>query len=372
MRTLTEISEDLFWQEPAKSYAKILANDDWLFRNPYSDGLIAAKYKPLDALARHPDMQAVNRQQRGAIRAADGPTSRMLIEHPHFLNEPRHAPLRRQAFKMLNGPGVAALSELVMQVANAKSATLTDRQNDLVEQYTKQIAAEVWSILLTGEPSHGAFLAKNSRPIGKLMAFETTKSDIVAADRGSQALLAWAIDLGTLDGPEMAAAMSFDAIDGAAGMASNAIWLLLERPDLWAELALDRALIGPFVQEAIRLVPSVLGLDRSPVKTLVVNDRQITAGTNVLFLNSVGNRDPEIFRSPNQIDLHRNAPKALSFGAGPRACAGRTLARLAAEASITALIDRYAQIELVEDVDWGPPGQLRTPKSLMCRMVVRK
>ena len=372
MKPLHQITEASFWTTPATCYQSILSQEDWLFANPYSSGLVATQYGPIERLARHPAMQAVNRANRGGGRARDGATSHMLSQHPNFQNEPEHAETRKTAIGILSGAGPRHLADLAGKIAAGHALALTEggapARCDLVQHYAARIAAETWSIFLTGTPEHAAFLAQNATAIAKLMAFATTPADIARADTGSAALMSWAAAQPLQGPPGLTAAMTFDAIDGAAGLTSNALWLLTTTPGLWQKLAANGGLIPPFMAEAARLVPNVLGLERCPVEDISLAGQTLPAGTNVLLLNAVGNRDPRVFRSPDHLDLHRNGPRDLSFGFGARSCAGRMLARLVAQSAVAALLDACASATLVEPVDWGPPGQLRAPRALRCEI----
>jgi cytochrome P450 len=256
-------------------------------------------------------------------------------------------------------------------VATRASSSLRNGENELVASYVQPIAAEVWSRLVTGGPDHAPVLAQCTQPIAKLMAFETGPTDVEKADQGSAALMDWARRHVGADLQGLVAALSFDAIDGAAGIASNALWLLATRPDLWAKLTGSATLVLPFLMEAERLHPPILGLERSSQTPLKVDGHEIPAGTNVLLLNCVANRDPMVFDAPGDVDLNKPQPKALSFGLGPRSCAGRMLARLVSEAALRALLRRCDRVEIAEPVDWGPPGQLRTARALVCDISLR-
>ena len=326
----------------------------------------------IEALARHPDMQAADRQKRGRAKANVSSTSQMLAAHPNFMNEPEHVPARRRAFEILIGPGISRLKALVSEITARNAMWLEDGQVDLIAGFTKRIASEVWSHLLTGGPEHADTLAQSSKTIAKLMAFEASETDIKQAEVGSDVLMDWAREFLTGDVQGLAAAMTFDAIDGAAGMAGNAIWLLTCRPDLWDALCRNQEMVTSYALEVERLYPPVLGLERSAVRTLILQGQEIPKGTNVLFLNCVGNRDPQVYATPNDVELYEPVPRSLSFGMGPRSCAGRMLARLVTEAAILALLRKCQKIDVGEPVDWGPPGQLKAVQSLICNLRLRR
>lgn len=382
MTPLTELASPLFWRDPAAAYASMLAREGWLFANPHSNGLVAVRYRPIEELARHRDVEAVNRKNRGAVRAAEGPTSKMLSVHPNFLNEPSHGPARRQSFALLSSLGGAKTAALVQTICQTKAHNLAAGRRNMVADFTEKVASCLWSTLLTGDETQAEFLCANAKPIGRLMAFDTDAEDVAQADQSSQALLDWARAQSRFDHPDLVAAMTFDAVDGASAMTSNALWLLLSTPGLWAKLQADRSLVAPFASEAFRLVPSILGLERAPTRDLLIDGHEIPAGTNVLLLNAAGNRDASVFDRPDRINLGHPSlsppsplsppPSPLSFGFGARACAGRLVTRLVVEAAVNALLDRCHGMEIVQPIDWGPAGQLRTVQSLWCELHSRR
>ena len=72
------------------------------------------------------------------------------------------------------------------------------------------------------------------------------------------------------------------------------------------------------------------------------------------------NRDPAHFAEPDRLDLGRDEPRHLAFGAGIHYCLGASLARLEAQVAIGALLRRFPALTLaVERPVWRPSSTLR-------------
>ena len=76
--------------------------------------------------------------------------------------------------------------------------------------------------------------------------------------------------------------------------------------------------------------------------------------------SGAANRDPSHFAEPDRLDLGRDQPRHLAFGAGIHYCLGASLARLEAQVAIGALLRRFPALTLaVERPVWRPSSTLR-------------
>jgi cytochrome P450 len=108
--------------------------------------------------------------------------------------------------------------------------------------------------------------------------------------------------------------------------------------------------VPAFVEEALRLESPLQGLFRyTSVETELAGVR-IPAGAPVLVLWAGGNRVPEVFSEPDEIDLARpNLTRHLAFGRGPHHCVGAGLARLEGAVAFSTLLERLPNWEVTEE-----------------------
>jgi cytochrome P450 len=91
----------------------------------------------------------------------------------------------------------------------------------------------------------------------------------------------------------------------------------------------------------------------------------IPTGTLVLGLTGAANRDPAQFPEPDRLDLGRDQPRHLAFGAGIHYCLGASLARLETQVAIGAMLRRFPALTLAaERLVWRPSTTLRGLDSL--------
>lgn len=167
------------------------------------------------------------------------------------------------------------------------------------------------------------------------------------------------------------AVVLFGAIETAEGMTASALFHLLSDPALSRRVTDDRSLIGPLIEESIRLEPAAAVVDRYATTDVAFGpDRApIRAGDPVVLSLAGANRDPVAFPDPDRLRLDRAASSGsghLAFAAGPHACIGLHLARLETEAAIGAVLDHLPSATLDAAASTPPTGPVfRKPRSVV-------
>ncbi|MFC3960862.1 cytochrome P450 [Nocardia jiangsuensis] len=174
-------------------------------------------------------------------------------------------------------------------------------------------------------------------------------------------------------GPAEATALMIDylapSLDTTIGAISAALHLFATHPGQWEALRRDPGLVPNAVHEAVRYESPIRGFARTVRRPVELAGTPVPAGARVLVLYASANRDPREWTEPGTFDIHRDATRQLGFGYGRHGCAGQALARLEAEAVLTALAERVARIEVVGEPEWLPNNVIRRYARLPLRLV---
>ena len=137
---------------------------------------------------------------------------------------------------------------------------------------------------------------------------------------------------------------------------SSAVQILGDQPELQQRLRADRGLIGPFIEEALRMQSPTKVDFRLARKTTTLGGVAIRAGTVVMLCLGAANRDPRKFNDPNVFQIDReNVREHVAFGRGIHTCAGAPLARVEGQITLNRLLDRMHDIAITE-AKHGPPA----------------
>jgi len=134
----------------------------------------------------------------------------------------------------------------------------------------------------------------------------------------------------------------------------NGILLLLESPQQLRQLRADPTLIPQAIEEMLRYEPPVQATRRFATEDIEFHGTTFKKG-QLIFLSIAGsNRDPRANENPDTFDINREKPTQISFGYGIHLCIGAALARLETQVALEELLDRYPDMELLDDAPaWG-------------------
>src|SRR4051812_1713035 len=136
---------------------------------------------------------------------------------------------------------------------------------------------------------------------------------------------------------------------------SSAVQVLGDQPELQDRLRADRDLIGPFIEEALRLESPTKIDFRLCRKSTTLGGVPIKAGTVLMLCLGAANRDPRKFENPDEFRVDRkNVREHITFGRGIHTCAGAPLARVEGRVTINRLLDRLRDIRISEAKHGGP------------------
>lgn len=169
-----------------------------------------------------------------------------------------------------------------------------------------------------------------------------------------QALIA-AEDRGELSPKEVRELLFFlfgAGYDTSKNQLTLAVWMLLDRPELWERCAQDRQFCVLAVEEAFRLA-SPSNVPRLVLEDTVHDGVLFPAGTHLIFLNNLAARDPNVVEDPLAYDPDRDqSARHLAFGRGAHQCLGMHLARLQIEEGLHLITQRIGHPQLAGPVTW--------------------
>ena len=99
--------------------------------------------------------------------------------------------------------------------------------------------------------------------------------------------------------------------------------------------------------------------NRIATKAVEFDDVSIPEGTTLTLCIGAANRDPAMFRNPDEFDIERKPNPHLAFGGGIHACAGMAIARLEARIAISRLLQRFPGLHLDGEPDRAQRARFR-------------
>ncbi len=115
-----------------------------------------------------------------------------------------------------------------------------------------------------------------------------------------------------------------DTVAAAIGFTMRHLAL---NPDLRRSLIADPALVGPVVEEVLRLEPPAPDVHRVTTQDVEVCGVRIPAGASVLVYLGTANREPDRYQNADAFDLAHSGLGHMTFGGGIHRCLGSHLAR---------------------------------------------
>lgn len=144
-------------------------------------------------------------------------------------------------------------------------------------------------------------------------------------------------------------------------------WSLFRKPDRLKELRADRSLLPNAIEELLRFDTPLQMFERWVLEPIELHGVRIPKGAELGLLFGSANRDPAVFDEPDELDLRRDPNPHLTFGAGIHFCLGAPLGRQELQVSFATLMDRFPNLELVEEPRWKPNYIIRGLEGLRVR-----
>ena len=189
-----------------------------------------------------------------------------------------------------------------------------------------------------------------------VLAAEGFGADIWAAsDRG---------DITPEQAPLVVRSLLTAGVDTTVHGLSAVLYAFATNPGQWARLRQDPSLSRVAFDEAVRWESPVQTFFRTATTDVRIGDVVVPDGHKILMFLAAANRDPQRWADPDTFDLSRDPSGHVGFGMGIHQCVGQHVARLEAEALLTALARRVRTIELAGQTKRHHNNTLRAWESI--------
>jgi cytochrome P450 len=180
-----------------------------------------------------------------------------------------------------------------------------------------------------------------------------------AADRG---------DITREQAPLIVRSLLSAGVDTTVHSLAAVLYALASNPAQWQRLRREPHLARVAFDEAIRWQSPVQTFFRTTTSDIDVDGVTIPDGKKILMFLAAANRDPRAWDDPDSYDLSRDPSGHVGFGMGPHQCVGQHVARLEAEALLSALVRRVERFEIVDPAVRLHNNTLRAWESLPVRV----
>lgn len=346
----------------------------WVDR--YGGFWLATRYKDILAISQRTDaisvVKTVDPETGQEVGGASIPTVQGARSIPNELDSPEWDAVRGFLMKRFSPKAAESVrprtQELVSELLDAVDGTgridfVEDLTNPLPAMLTVEMlgfAVSEWKVF--SDPVHRFFsLPRDDSRIAEAAAgiehFRRRVDEEIAIRRRepSDDLLSYFAH-GTIGGEplphdliqDLAWQILSGGVDTTGSASANALWYLGRNPDQRRWLAEDPERIPRACEEFIRYFTPIHGAARNLIADIEIDDWRMLKGQRVQLAYSAGNRDPEIFHDPEEVQLDRSPNRHFGFGAGQHRCLGAFLARMMFECVLTGVLERIPDF-LVEE-----------------------
>lgn len=243
---------------------------------------------------------------------------------------------------------------------------------------------EQWAIeLFDALPRHCDLIADLAAPLGLQIAAQATDLaapdalrlapiarklfDAEAAPEAAAATLALLPNFGD---PRNAAlrVQAFAALCHTLPAFLGNAWLaMLQHPMEMARLKANPALLPDAIEELFRFAGPAAVQFRRAAGPVEFGGTRLGQGAKVMLCLAEANRDPDVFPDPDRLQFERRPAGHLAFGAGPHACVGAPLIRVAARPAIAIFAARFSGHPIAFRPEPEPGVAMRSLRALAIR-----
>lgn len=157
---------------------------------------------------------------------------------------------------------------------------------------------------------------------------------------------------GELSGGDLVAmAATLLSVEGLTNMIALGTLILLRHPEQAAAVRDVPAVVDGAVEEILRVLTIAQhGRRRVATADIEIGAVLIRAGEGVIVALEAANRDPEVFDSPDEFDIHRRGNPHLAFGFGVHQCLAQSVSRVVLRVAYPAVLRRFPGLRVAVDL----------------------
>ena len=362
-----------------------------IFQDPTSGSYVLTRNEDIrsfledDSLLKDPDKAEDGATLLKSFKPADTYKPGDGDSNMMWMDGSEHQRLRGVLGKSFNARVAKMMSDIEKIVGAQLSELSEKKQFDLIEEFCVPVPIEVISRILGVDADKYGQFHDWSKAMNTVFRPDQTPEDVeerLAAERGLSVYFENAIedrrksprddlvsDLVMQQKHEPAltddeirvncVALLVGGNLSTADLIGNTVWLLLSHPAQLEKLKANSKLVGPAIEESLRLIPPVDAAQRVLPHDVELAGCPLKRGQVVVTAIPTANRDPASFSAPHDCNIERNRIPHLSFGGGAHSCIGAPLARLEARIAIKALFTKFPNLHLVNGSE--EPQWRRTP-----------
>ena len=356
------------------------------------------------AVTRYADVVSVLRQPalfsswRGGALLADPPPEFLEKLRENMLNRdpPDHTILRRLVSRAFSPRRIEQLEQRIAEHA----AVLVDRVISRGAcDFATEVAGEmplfvICEILGVPEADRGGLYALTNRMFGSTIEDRTAalRDGMAAAEQ----MRAYGAEIGRrktaepsddlvsellaaepggrrLTGGEFQAffMLLFNAgADTTRTLLCSGLNILMERPELMAEMRRAPEALPTAIEEMLRFEPPIIHFRRTATRDTMLGGRALREGDKVAVFFPSANRDEAVFPDPDRFDPARQPNEHLAFGIGPHFCLGAPLARVESLHVLRQVVTRMASVTAAAPMEVARSNFVRSVHHLPIRFEV--
>ncbi|MEO1538021.1 MAG: cytochrome P450 [Pseudomonadota bacterium] len=364
-------TDPTFVADPYAHYAAWRALGDFVYWRDYGMPM-ATTHAAVSRALRHTALGRAVPEALRPERQAGLDTFNALEQHSLLeIEPPDHTRLRRAATGAFTGLKIALIAPVISRLADRLIDTFPETPFDLIEHYSKPLAAQTITQFLGVDPAMAGQLQAWSND---MVAMYQARRDADVEARAEAAARAFADFIGAVIAEKgktpgtdfLSDLVAFQASGGMtqAELTSTAILLLNAGHEATVHAvgnavpllvdfenrpqALSPEGIGGTVEECLRLRPPLHLFKRFVYTPDVMEDVAFEPNDEIGCLLASACHDDAVWPGGDTFDPFRPRLRHLAFGVGLHACLGAALARLEMQIALHALFSRCPDLRIAE------------------------